>query len=172
MKKLINFLKKNMLFGLAIIIYLFVFILSPQKGFLALRISTVTLLNVILIIFSVFIFIGLFHVWIHEDLIIKHLGHESGLKGLALGALTGTSLNGPLFAIFPMLKSLLEKGAKLGVITVIFATYAIKVPLLPLEVSFFGWKFTIIHNLLMLLAAFIMAPLMEWMMEFKQPKLR
>ena len=88
----------------------------------------------------------------------------SGLKGLALGALAGTTLNGPLFAIFPLIKTLFKKGARVGVITAIFSTYAIKVPLLPLEVSFFGWKFTIVHNALMFLAAFVMAPLMEWMM--------
>lgn len=139
-------------------------VVSPQNGLAALEISSLTLLRVILIIFSVFVFVGLFQVWIREDVIVKHLGHESGFKGLALGALAGTALNGPLFAIFPLLKSLLKKGAKLGVITVIFSTYAIKVPMLPLEIGFLGWKFTIVHNLLMFLAAFIMAPLMEWMM--------
>ena len=164
MKELTAFVKENKLFSLIALVYLIVFMVSPQKGFAALRISTFTLLSVILIILSVFVFVGLFHVWIKEEMIVRHLGRESGFKGLALGALAGTALNGPLFTVFPLLKSLLKKGAKLGVVKVIFSTYAIKVPLLPLEVSFLGWKFTVIHNLLMLVSAFVMAPLMEWMM--------
>jgi uncharacterized membrane protein YraQ (UPF0718 family) len=164
MKRIIAFIKKNKLFSFVVLMYLILFMVSPQKCLAALEISTFALLRVILIIFAVFIFVGLFQIWIHEDMIVKHLGHESGFKGLILGALAGTALNGPLFAIFPLVKSLLAKGARLTVITVIYSTYAIKVPMLPLEIGFLGWKFTIIHNLLMFLAAFIMAPLMEWMM--------
>jgi uncharacterized membrane protein YraQ (UPF0718 family) len=164
MTKITTFTNKNKLFSLVVLFYLGLFIVSPQKAGAALKISTITLAGVILIIFSVFIFVGLFQVWIKEEAIVKHLGHESGFKGLVLGALVGTALNGPLFSIFPLMKSLLRKGAKLGVVAVIFSTYAIKVPMLPLEITLLGLKFTLIHNLLMLLSAFAMAPLMEWMM--------
>ena len=123
-----------------------------------------TFLGVALIILAVFVLIGLFQVWMKEEAVIKHLGHESGAKGLALGALLGTALNGPLFSVFPLIKGLLNKGAKVGVIAVIFATYAIKLPMIPLEIAFLGLKFTVVHNALMFASAFVMAPLMEWMM--------
>jgi len=164
MRKISTFINKNKFVSLVFLFYLVLLIVSPQKAMAAVKISLVTLSSVILIILSVFVFIGLFQVWIKEEAIVKHLGHESGFKGLVLGALVGTALNGPLFSIFPLMKSLLKKGAKLGVVVAIFSTYAIKVPMLPLEITLLGLKFTLIHNLLMLVSAFIMAPLMERMM--------
>lgn len=164
MRRISTFINENKFVSSVFLFYLVLLILSPQKAMAALKISLVTLSSVILIIFSVFVFIGLFQVWIKEEAIVKHLGHESGFRGLALGALVGTALNGPLFSIFPLMKSLLKKGAKLGVVVVIFSTYAIKVPMLPLEISLLGLRFTLVHNLLMFAGAFIMAPLMEWMM--------
>jgi len=164
MKKTRAFLTKNALLVAIIAIYLAVLVVSPKRGLQALQISALSFLSVALIIVAVFILIGLFNVWAKTEAVVKHLGHESGMKGLALGALLGTGLNGPLFSVFPLIKSLLQKGAKVGVIAVIYATYAIKLPMLPLEIAFLGLKFTVVHNVLMFLSAFLMAPLMEWMM--------
>jgi uncharacterized membrane protein YraQ (UPF0718 family) len=63
--------------------------------------------------------------------------------------------------VFPLLKALLAKGAKVGVVVAIVSTWAIKLPMLPLEVRLFGWKFTLLRNGLLFASAFIMAPLME-----------
>lgn len=164
MNKILAFVRKHALLTTVIAIYLVVLAASPSKGLEALKVSVLSFLGVALIIVAVFILIGLFNVWAKTETVVKHLGHESGVKGLALGALLGTALNGPLFSVFPLIRSLLNKGAKVGVIAVIFATYAIKVPMLPLEIAFLGLKFTVVHNVLMFLSAFLMAPLMEWMM--------
>jgi uncharacterized membrane protein YraQ (UPF0718 family) len=164
MSRILELAKKNKLLSLVIAAYVLVLALSPSRGLEALRISGLTFLGVALIILAVFILIGLFQVWTKEEAVVRHLGHESGAKGLVLGALLGTALNGPLFSIFPLIKGLLNKGAKVGVIAVIFATYAIKIPMIPLEIAFLGLKFTLVHNGLMFVSAFLMAPLMEWMM--------
>lgn len=164
MKPVLAFIRKNALLSTVLAIYVAVFAFNPGRGLEALKVSALSFLGVALIILAVFVLIGLFNVWAKTDTVVKHLGHESGIKGLALGALLGTALNGPLFSVFPLIKSLLNKGAKVGVVAVIFATYAIKVPMLPLEIAFLGLKFTVVHNALMFLSAFLMAPLMEWMM--------
>jgi uncharacterized membrane protein YraQ (UPF0718 family) len=164
MNNILGVVKKNTLLSVVLATYLAVLVLSPDKGLKALQVSGLTFLGVALIILAVFILIGLFQVWTKEEAVVRHLGHESGAKGLVLGALLGTALNGPLFSVFPLIKGLLNKGAKVGVIAVIFATYAIKVPMIPLEIAFLGLKFAVVHNSLMFLSAFLMAPLMEWMM--------
>jgi uncharacterized membrane protein YraQ (UPF0718 family) len=155
---------KNRLLSSVLLAYLVLAGISPQKALVALGIGMGTLLDVTPIVLSVFVFIGLVHVWVKEETIVKHLGHESGFRGVALGAVLGTALNGPLFTIFPLAQSLIRKGARVGVIAAVFSTYAIKVPLLPLEIGFLGLKFTVAHNLMMFLSAFLMAPLMELMM--------
>jgi len=91
----------------------------------------------------------------------KAPGERSGFRGLFLGALLGTAIHGPLVGVFPLLKTLLNKGARLGVVIAIVSTWAIKVPMIPLELRFFGWKFTLVRQLLLFASAFVMAPIME-----------
>ncbi|MHB8840938.1 MAG: permease [Candidatus Aquicultor sp.] len=127
------------------IIYLLVGIYLPRKASIALSATWHTVSSVILIIVSVFILIGLVQVWIKEDMIAEKLGEGSGTKALVLSALFGSILVGPLFAIFPLLKSLLNRGARVGVIVVMLTTWAVKIPMLPLEVKFLGPYFTILR---------------------------
>lgn len=164
MSSMFRLVKTNRLLSLVVTTYLVVLIVAPSKGLEAVRVSAMTFAGVALIILAVFILIGLFQVWARQEAVVRHLGRDSGAKGLLLGALLGTALNGPLFSVFPLIKSLLDKGAKVGVIAVIFATYAIKVPMIPLEIALLGPKFTFVHNALMFVSAFLMAPLMEGMM--------
>ena len=100
--------------------------------------------------------------WVNDEFIMKHLGDQSGVKGLALGAGLGTVLHGPLIGVFPLLQALLAKGAKLGVVVAIVSTWAMKVPMIPLEIKLFGWMFTLLRSGLLFVSAFVMAPLMEW----------
>ena len=123
--------------------------------------SVQTFVDLIATLVTVFVFVGLFQVWINDEFIMKHLGEESGIKGLALGAGLGTVLHGPLIGVFPLLRALLAKGAKLGVVVAIVSTWAIKLPMIPLEIRLFGWKFALMRNGLLFASAFVMAPLME-----------
>lgn len=121
-----------------------------------------TFASVILAITTAFLFVGLFQVWVKEEHIINHLGQESGLKGLFLGAGVGTVIHGPLVGVFPLLKSLLDKGARLAVIVAIASTWAIKIPMIPIELKFLGLKFTLLHQILVFASAIPMGLVMEW----------
>ncbi|MHB1325682.1 MAG: permease [Thermoleophilia bacterium] len=127
----------------------------------ALIIGTSTFASVAVILVTVFVFIGLFQVWERDEFILKHLGEKSGIRGMFIGAALGTAMVGPLVGVFPLLKMLLNKGARLGVVVAIVSTWAIKVPMIPLELRFFGWKFTVLRQLLLFASAFVMAPVIE-----------
>lgn len=120
-----------------------------------------TFLSIVGILVSVYVFIGLFSVWVHEEQIMRHFGEGSGLKGLLYGALLGMVFHGPPVSIFPLLKSLREKGARLAVIIAIVSAFAIKLPVIPLELSLFGLRFTVVHNGLLFLTAPFLGLIME-----------
>lgn len=136
-------------------------ILAPHKATLALEIALRTVYSVALIIFSVFILIGLVNTWLNEDLIASKLGHGSGTKAIVFSALFGSFLAGPLFAIFPLLKSLMNRGARIGVIIAMLTTWSVKIPMLPLEVKFLGFEFAALRVLLVLMLAVPMSLLIE-----------
>jgi uncharacterized membrane protein YraQ (UPF0718 family) len=160
-KKFAMWSKKNWLVWAVAAAYVAMAMLHPADASWAGLLGVQTFVELIATLVSVFAFVGLFQVWVNDDFILKHMGKTSGLKGLALGAGIGTVIHGPLIGVFPLLKALLAKGAKVGVVVAIVSTWAIKLPMLPLEVRLFGWKFTLLRNGLLFASAFIMAPLME-----------
>lgn len=160
-KKLAGWARKNWLLLVTTTAYALLAAVSFSEAKRALIIGTSTFASVAVILVTVFVFIGLFQVWVRDEFILKHLGEESGIWGMFIGAALGTAMVGPLVGIFPLLKMLLNKGTRLGVVVAIVSTWAIKVPMIPLELSFFGWKFTVVRQLLLFVSAFVMAPVIE-----------
>ncbi len=160
-KRLAKWSKANWLVWAVALAYLAVAVTRPSSAGEGALLGLRTLGELAATLVTVFVIVGLFQVWVSEEFIIKHLGESSGFKGLALGAGLGTVIHGPLVGIFPLLKALLAKGARTGVVVAIVSTWAIKLPMIPLELRLFGWRFTLLREGLLFASAFIMAPLME-----------
>lgn len=98
-----------------------------------------------------FILIGLFEVWVKKEVVEKHLGEESGIKGYAWIILLAGTIVGGLLVAFPIAYSLYNKGAKLSIVfTYIGAAAICRVPMAMFEASFMGVKFTAIRLLVSL----------------------
>ena len=74
-------------------------------------------------------------------------------------------MGGSLFTIFPLLKTLREKGARVGALASFITASGGKAPLLPLETKFLGWPFALLRLSLVVLFAFIMGILMDRVVE-------
>ncbi len=109
------------------------------------------LLYMLKILPCAFILIGLFEVWVKREIIEKHLGEESGIKGYIWAMLLAGTIAGGLLVAFPVAYSMYNKGAKLSVIfTYMGATAICRVPMTMFEASFMGVKFSIIRLLVSL----------------------
>lgn len=154
-------IKKNWFLGLILVSYLVLGAILPRKAEAALSSTWHTISSVAIIIVSVFVLIGLVQVWLKEESVAKKLGAGSGIKAILISALFGSFLVGPLFAVFPLLKSLLKRGARVGVIVAMLTTWAVKVPMLPLEIKFLGLNFALLRVALVLLLAIPISLLIE-----------
>lgn len=133
--------------------YLAIYYFDPNGSQRAFAAAVSIFFDVLPIIVVVFIFVGLIQVWVRQEMVMKFLGGESGVKGLFLASAFGTFLVGPLYVVFPLLKSLLQKGARLAIIVAILAAWAIKIPMIPLEIKFLGWRFALARSVLVFLSA-------------------
>lgn len=98
-----------------------------------------------------FILIGLFEVWVKKEIIEKHLGEESGIKGYIWAILLAGTIAGGILVAFPIAYSMYNKGAKLSIVfTYIGAAAICRVPMAMFEASFMGVKFTAIRLLISL----------------------
>ncbi|WP_303722949.1 permease [Malonomonas rubra] len=146
-------------------LYGYAFWASPGRTAHALQIGATTLGSVLLLIISVFGLVGLLQVWISRELIVKLLGREGGVKGLLIATFCGTVLIGPAYIIFPLLMSLHKHGARWAVVTIVLTSYAVKIQMIPIEVGFLGWPFSLARALITIALAIPTGLLVEAFME-------
>jgi uncharacterized membrane protein YraQ (UPF0718 family) len=158
-------MKDEMLFVLAVVLYAWAFAASPVNAIRALVVGWQTLVGVLPIIVAVFAALGLFNVWVDKKMIARVLGKDGGLKTVAMASLTGTVLVGPVYVIFPLLKAVREHGARWAVIGAVLTAWAVKVPMIPLEIGLLGWRFSVARVVFVALAALPIGYLLEWIMD-------
>lgn len=94
----------------------------------------------------IFILLGLFDVWVKREIVEKHLGEESGLKGYFWAIILSSTTVGGLYVCFPIVYSLFKKGARLAVIfTYVGCSGLCRVIMTSYEATFMGLKFTLIR---------------------------
>lgn len=91
----------------------------------------------------------------------KYLGSESGLRGYLISVFGGIISTGPIYMWYPLLKDLKEKGMRTSLVAVFLYNRAIKIPLLPMMVLYFGWSFVILLTILMIIFSLINGIIVE-----------
>lgn len=169
MKRILEWMKNELLFVLAVGLYAWAFVASPDRAVEALRSGAGTFFGVVPIITSVFAAIGLFNVWVDKKKVADALGKGSGFAGIVLASLVGTILVGPVYVVFPLLKTVKEHGARWAVVGAVLAAWAVKIPMVPMEVGMLGWRFSLARIVFVALAAIPIGLLLEWVMELGHP---
>lgn len=160
-----SLIRSQWLLLFTISLYIYAFTVAPERAANALHIGSSIFISVILLIVSVFGLVGLLQIWISRELIVKLLGREGGFKGLLIATLCGTVLIGPAYIIFPLLMSLQKQGARWAVITIVLTSYAVKVQMIPVEIGFLGWPFSLARALVTIALAIPTGLLVEAFME-------
>ena len=90
----------------------------------------------------------------------RHLGGEGGIKGWLIAAGAGVLASGPIYAWYALLKDLRAKGMRASLAAVFLYSRAIKLPLLPLMIHYFGGAYTVVFCLYLLGFSFVSGLLM------------
>ena len=77
----------------------------------------------------------------------RYLGKGSGIKGWFAAVLGGILSVGSIYAWYTMLSELQQKGMRNALIAVFLYSRAVKLPLLPLMIHYFGVAYTLILGL-------------------------
>ena len=120
---------------------------NPPLAVSAGRSSGEFLLEIAGILPPVLILLGLFDAWVPRKLVEDNIGPRSGAKGVILSIVLGSLAAGPLFAAFPVALSLRRKGARMGNIAIFLGSWgSIKVPMILLEASYLGLRFSLLRT--------------------------
>lgn len=119
-------------------------------------------IDVIKFFLPVLVLMALLDMWIPKEKIQDNLGDKSGVKGVVLAILFGGLAAGPLFAAFPIAKSMLEKGVrKSNIVMFLGAWGTIKIPMVIMESTFLGIRFALLRLLVTLPFIIIVGKLVE-----------
>jgi len=113
------------------------------------------------ILVFVFILIFLFNLLLKPKTITQYIGRQSGLKGWLLAIGGGIISMGAIYMWYPLLADLKEKGMSDALIAAFLYNRAIKLQLLPFLICYFGWAFTIVLTIYMIIFSVINGLLVE-----------
>jgi len=129
---------------LILLIYVVLFAVMPEKAIAAFKSSGKIFLNIIMPLGFVFILLVVLNLFLNPAHIVKLFGKKSGIKGIMLSSTAGIISMGPVYAWYPLLKELREKGAANSLTAIFINSRAVKPFLLPVMISYFGLRYVIV----------------------------
>ena len=141
------------LLGIVVLLYVAAFIFDPNRGGMSLEGFWHVLKTLIPILAVVIVLTAMLQLWVDPKDLARHLGEESATRGWMIALAAGVVSHGPMYAWYPMIQDLREKGARDGLIVAFFYARAVKLFLLPMMAAYFGLTFTVVLTILILAAA-------------------
>ena len=131
---------------------------SREKTRAALRFFRRSFLSLAPSIVAIIWTIGFILTFLPQGLILKTIGRDAGFQGVIMAAAFGSVVLIPAFIAFPLAASFLRQGADVGAIAA-FVTTLVMVGVItaPLEMKFFGKRFTFWRNSLSFVFALVIA---------------
>ena len=131
---------------------------SREKTQAAIRFFRRSFLSLAPSIVAIIWTIGFILTFLPPGLILKTIGRDAGFQGVVMAAAFGSVVLIPAFIAFPLAASFLRQGADVGAIAA-FVTTLVMVGVItaPLEMKFFGKRFTFWRNSLSFVFALVIA---------------
>lgn len=157
---------KNLYYGfyflsIVIIFYLMLAVFDFKKISLSLYVSFHILIQILPILVVVILLMGIINYFLKPKLVKKYLGIGSGLKGWFMAISMGVLSHGPIYIWYPLLKDLRAQGMRTGLTAVFLYNRAIKIPLLPIMIFYFGLEFVVILSIYMIIASIVEGKIIE-----------
>ena len=140
---------------IVIVLYGLAALSDATSAYKALQNSWDILVFILPILLVVLLVMAMINTYIQPKKLLKYLGKESGIKGWVIAIFAGVISHGPGYVWYPMLSDLRSHGVKNGLIVAFFYARSIKIPWIPMMISYFSLSFTVILTFYILLGALI-----------------
>lgn len=159
-----KFIKRYRFFLITIGIIGIITLINRSIGLKAIGVAGYSFKEMTLVIPPVFILLGLLDVWVPREMMVKYMGEGSGIKGVILSIILGSTAAGPLYGAFPVAAVFMKKGVKFSNILIFIGAWSTtKIPMFLFEISALGAKFAVTRLLVdipgIILIAYILSQL-------------
>jgi len=147
----------------SVLLFLLVLLIDKQKAALTATLFihlTSEILPFLLVVFVLMVLINLF---LKTSTLIKYMGEGSGIKGWIVAVLAGILSIGAIYLWFPILKNMMDKGVKSGLVATFLYNRGIKLNWLPLMILYFGLKYVIVLTVVTILASVVQGIIIDFL---------
>ena len=164
MKKHIYFyLKRYKLFLIMSFLLIIIGFFKQDISLNAFNSAKDSFLQMLSVLPPIMILLGLMDEWISRESMMKYMGDDSGIMGIAISIVFAAFAAGPMYAAFPFTAVLLKKGVKFtNVIIFMNAWCVIKISTLLFEISSLGYKFTFYRFIIDFIGVIVMGYLVNY----------
>jgi len=151
----------------SIVLVLIFFLLKPDNTLKALEYSVRLFLGIIPVLILVIILMASANFFMTRERITRYIGKSSGLRGYAIAAFSGVISHGPIFAWYPLIGEMVDEGMNIELAAIFLYTRAIKLPLLPILIYYFGLKFVVVWFLWLIIGSFLLGKALGLIMKWR-----
>ncbi len=154
-----------------LILFGIMFFINKEAFFKSIDLLKEILIRILPVFIIIFILMMLVNRFITAKFLIRHLSSK-GIKKWVYTIIGGTLSSGPIYMWYPLLSELKDKGLSYGLIACFLYNRAIKIPLLPLAIVYFGTKYVIVLTGTMILASILQGIIINWLMRSQAKETR
>lgn len=167
--KILEKISGKWIFLITVIILYLVLLFINSALFGEVLVKLLYLLKQILpVVVLVFVLIFLSNLFLDAKRIAKFFGRGAGIKGWLIAIIAGILSTGPIYMWYPILSDLKKKGMRNSFIAVFLYNRAVKIPILPMMIYYFGLSFVIVITVYMILFSIINGILVEKILKIKK----
>ncbi len=130
--------------ALVLVIYGLLGLLNPKATTQAVSLFSQVMGEVLPVLGLVFLLLFVANLVLKPKWIKRYLGKGSGIKGWLAAVIGGILSMGPVYAWYAMLGELRQQGMRDALIAAFLYSRAVKLPLLPLMIHYFGVTYTLV----------------------------
>jgi uncharacterized membrane protein YraQ (UPF0718 family) len=120
------------------------FLLSPESTAEAFTFFRRVMRQVLPVLGLVFLLLLIANFLLKPSTVKRYLGKDAGFKGWIASIVAGIFSMGPIYAWYTALAELKQKGMRTAFVATFLYSRAVKIPLLPLMIYYFGPSYTIV----------------------------
>jgi len=154
--------------GSVILLYIIVILIHPAYLNPSLQFFIGIIKRILPVFIVVFILMVLTNYFVTPRMLVKWLGKESGIKGWLIAIIGGILSSGPIYMWYPLLSQIKKQGGRDGLIATFLYNRAVKIPLMPLLIYYFGWIYAIVLTFVMIIFSVFQGLIVEKIVEVKK----
>ncbi len=164
-------LKRYLFFFIILLITVGITLINFNCGKSIVTIAFDSFKQMISVLPPIMLLLGLLDVWVPRETMLKYMGENSGIVGIALAIILGSVAAGPLYAAFPIIAVFTKKGVKFSNIMIFVGAWCTtKIPTLLFELAALGPKYTFTRMFVNLPFIILLGYIIEYLIGDKELK--